>query len=254
MDSIPTDPPCLPERVSVVGRGRLGGTLARALTKSGIEVSGPTGRHEPVAQADCVLLCVPDAEIAAAASLAAAAAPLIGHCSGATPLAALAPAEAFGLHPLQTFAGHDAPERLHGVGCAVAGSTPRALATAHALAAAVGMNPFEITDADRATYHAAASMASNFLITIEAAAERLATEAGLDHDHARELLAPLVRSTVTNWQAVGPQRALTGPVVRGDEATVAAQRDAVAQRAPELLDLFDVLVGHTRALAQGVPA
>lgn len=116
------------------------------------------------------------------------------------------------------------------------------------------MNPFEITDADRATYHAAASMASNFLITIEAAAERLATEAGLEHDHARELLAPLVRSTVANWQTVGPQRALTGPVVRGDEATVAAQRDAVAQRAPELLDLFDVLVGHTRALAQGVPA
>ncbi len=114
MDSIPTDPPCLPERVSVVGRGRLGGTLARALRKSGIEVSGPTGRHEPVAQADCVLLCVPDAEIAAAASLAAAAAPLIGHCSGATPLAALAPAEAFGLHPLQTFAGHDAPDASTG--------------------------------------------------------------------------------------------------------------------------------------------
>ena len=59
---------------------------------------------------------------------------------------------------------------------------------------------------------------------------------------------PLVRATVENWAALGPERALTGPVARGDEATVARQRAAVAERAPELLALFDALVEATRAL------
>jgi predicted short-subunit dehydrogenase-like oxidoreductase (DUF2520 family) len=59
----------------------------------------------------------------------------------------------------------------------------------------------------------------------------------------------LVRATVENWAALGPGRALTGPVARGDEATVKAQRNAVAERAPELTELFDALVESTRALA-----
>ena len=66
---------------------------------------------------------------------------------------------------------------------------------------------------------------------------------------ARELLLPLVRRTLDNVAALGPERALTGPVARGDEATVAAQREAVAEAAPELLGLFDELVRHTRELA-----
>ena len=116
------------------------------------------------------------------------------------------------------------------------------------------MRPFEIDDDGRAAYHAAASIASNFLVTLEAAAERVAAGAGLEPDEARALLAPLVRSTVENWAALGPERALTGPVARGDEATVARQRAAVAEAAPELLALFDALVERTRALAAEVPA
>ena len=111
------------------------------------------------------------------------------------------------------------------------------------------MQPFEIEDPGRAAYHAAASIASNFLVTLEDAAERVAAGAGLDPADARELLAPLVRSTVENWAARGPERALTGPIARGDEATVANQRAAVAEAAPELLALFDELVERTRALA-----
>ena len=127
----------------------------------------------------------------------------------------------------------------------VAGSTPRALATATKLAAALGMRPFAVADSERAAYHAAASIASNFLVTLEAAAERLAAAAGAD----RSLLAPLVRATVENWERLGPEAALTGPLVRGDEETVARQRAAVAERAPELLDLFDALADATRELA-----
>ena len=104
------------------------------------------------------------------------------------------------------------------------------------------MTAVEVADSDRVAYHAAASIASNFLITLEGAAERLAASAGVE----RGLLVPLVRATVENWAGLGAQRALTGPVARGDEATVAAQRAAVAQRAPDLLPLFDAMVDATR--------
>jgi predicted short-subunit dehydrogenase-like oxidoreductase (DUF2520 family) len=117
------------------------------------------------------------------------------------------------------------------------------------------MTPFEIDDEGRAAYHAAASVASNFLVTLGATAERIAAAAGLEPQQARELLAPLVRRTAENVAALGPERALTGPVARGDERTIEAQRQAVEDAAPELLDLFDELVRQTRALAsRGVPA
>jgi predicted short-subunit dehydrogenase-like oxidoreductase (DUF2520 family) len=195
---------------------------------------------------------VPDGEIAAAAAVVAGAAPLVGHTSGATPLSALESAGGapFGLHPLQTFARDSSGlAAFAGASCAIAGSTAEALAFAADLARVLGMTPFEIDDEGRAAYHAAASVASNFVVTLGAAAERIAAGAALEPEEARRLLLPLLRRTVENLAEIGPQDALTGPVARGDEATVAAQRRAVAEHAPELLELFDALVRHTRALA-----
>jgi predicted short-subunit dehydrogenase-like oxidoreductase (DUF2520 family) len=244
-----------PLRVGIVGAGRVGTALARALSDAGVEVEGPAGRGERPAGCGAIVLCVPDAEIEAAAEVVTAAAPLVGHTSGATPLTALAHAgvPAFALHPLQSFAHPGV--RFAGAGAAVAGTTPEALAFATTLAERLGMKPFEIHDEGRAAYHATASVASNFLVTLEAAAEAIASGAGLDRAEARELLAPLVRQTVENVAQLGPEAALTGPVARGDQATVAAQRAAVERVAPELLDLFDELVRRTRALAgQEAPA
>jgi predicted short-subunit dehydrogenase-like oxidoreductase (DUF2520 family) len=247
-------------RVGVVGAGRVGTALAAALREAGVTVEGPAGRGEVPSGCDAIVLCVPDTEIEAAGATVAGAAPLTGHTSGATPPSVLAAAggAAFGLHPLQSFAaagadagasGRSAVALFADAGCAVAGSTPEALGFAAGLARLLGMTPFEIDDEGRAAYHAAASVASNFLVTLQAAAERIAAGAGLEPDEARRLLLPLVRRTVDNLAALGPERALTGPVARGDETTVAAQRRAVAETAPELLDLFDVLVEQTRALA-----
>jgi predicted short-subunit dehydrogenase-like oxidoreductase (DUF2520 family) len=231
------------DSIAVVGAGRLGTALAAALRASGATVDGPLGRGA-APRAEVVLLCVPDREIGAAAA-AVTPGPLVGHCSGMTGLAPLAGHEAFGLHPLMTVPTGAPPSVFAGAGCAVAGSTERALAVAEALAERLGMRPTRIEDEDRAAYHAAASIASNFLVTLEAAAERLAAGAGAP----RELLVPLVRATVDNWAAHGPERALTGPIARGDERTVARQREAVAERAPDLLDLFDALAAATRELA-----
>ena len=239
-------------RLCIVGPGRLGAALAAALERAGYPVEGPAGRGEAPAGCEALVLCVPDAEIPAAAAAVSGAAPLVGHTSGATPLSALDPAAAagrFGLHPLQTFAEGSGPEAFAGAGCAVAGDSTEALGLAQALARDLGMTPFAIAEEGRAAYHAAASIASNFLVTLEAAAERVAGGAGLEPGEARALLAPLVRRTVEQWNNAGPERALTGPVARGDDATVASQREAVAATAPELLALFDELVDRTRELA-----
>jgi predicted short-subunit dehydrogenase-like oxidoreductase (DUF2520 family) len=234
--------------IAVVGAGRLGTALAAALRASGASVEGPLGRGADP-RAGIVMLCVPDREIGAAAA-AVSPGPLVGHCSGMTTLEPLAGHEAFSLHPLMTVPAGSPPDVFAGAGCAVAGSTPRALAAAEALAERLGMRPARVDDADRAAYHAAASIASNFLVVLEGAAERLAATAGVD----RQRLAPLVRAAVEDWAGLGAERALTGPIVRGDEETVAKQRAAVQERTPDLLPLFDALTAATRDLAGAVRA
>jgi predicted short-subunit dehydrogenase-like oxidoreductase (DUF2520 family) len=227
-------------RCAVVGHGRLGTALTAALRASGVPTDGPLGRGATGAGADVVLLCVPDAEIGNAAACIAGGR-LVGHCSGATTLAPLsAHPDAFSLHPLMTVTAAGAD--FAGASAAVAGTTDRAIAVARDLATALGMAPFSVPDGDRAAYHAAASVASNFLVTLQWAAERIGT---VD----RAALAPLVHATVDNWVAQGPQAALTGPIARGDDETVARQRAAVADLTPDLLELFDALTAATRALA-----
>jgi len=229
-----------------VGRGRLGTALAPALRAAGLPVVGPLGRDGAPREADVVLLCVPDAAIAAAAA-AVPRGPLVGHLSGATGLEALAPHEALGLHPLMTVP-RGRPAAFAGAGAAVAGTTPRALAVARDLARALGMRPFPLAEADRAAYHAAASVAANLLVVLEGGAERLAATAGLE----RSLLVPLVRAAVESWAELGASAALTGPIARGDEGTVLRQREAIAERVPDLLPAFDALAAGARALA-GAP-
>jgi predicted short-subunit dehydrogenase-like oxidoreductase (DUF2520 family) len=239
-------------RCAIVGDGRMGRALSRELRAAGLTVDGPLGRRTSGGDADVVLLAVPDGEIAnAAAALAPRPGRLVGHCSGATTLAVLAPHEGFSVHPLMTVT-HElgGPSPFHGAAAATAGATERAHDVAVALAAALGMTPVSVTDADRAAYHAAASIASNFLVTLQAAAEQVAASAGVE----RAALVPLVRATLENWAQHGPERALTGPLARGDEATVARQRDAVIERTPELLPLFDALAQATRELAAAARA
>jgi predicted short-subunit dehydrogenase-like oxidoreductase (DUF2520 family) len=231
-----------PARCAIVGAGRLGRALAAALPSAGVEVDGPLGRGVDGGRAEVVLLCVPDGEIAAAARCIPPG-PLVGHCSGATGLDVLAPHEAFGLHPMMTVTAAGADFR--GSGAAIGATTERALQMARSLAEALGLVPFEIDDADRAAHHAACSIAANFVVTLEDAAEALSRTAG----GRRELLVPLVRAAVETWAQEGGPAALTGPIARGDEATVARQRAAIAERAPGFVGAFDALVAATREMA-----
>lgn len=241
--SAPSPASALTDRgVAIVGDGRVGRAVAARLRAAGVEVRGPLGRGASVGDAGIVLLAVPDAAIPAASAVIAPG-PLVGHFSGATTLEPLAPHEAFGIHLLTSVTGPETP--LEGVPAAVAGSTPSALESAEAIADVLGLRPFRIADADRAAYHAAASIAANFLVTIEGFAEQLAATAGVD----RATLVPLVRAAVDAWAAEGAAPALTGPIARGDHDTVARQRAAVAERMPRHVALFDALVAATADLA-----
>ena len=231
--------------VAVVGPGRLGAVLARALVDAGFDVGGPLGRGDAAPSVDVAILCVPDAAIAEAARDLRPHARLIGHVSGATGLDDVD----FSIHPLQTFTGSESPDVFHGIGAATDGRTPEALALAEKLALELGAQPFRVDDAHRAGYHAAASIASNLLLAVLDAAEQVAGSAGILADEARVILAPLVRQTVENWVERGAAHALTGPIARGDEVTVTRQRAAIAEGNAELLVLVDALTARTRVVA-----
>jgi predicted short-subunit dehydrogenase-like oxidoreductase (DUF2520 family) len=242
-------------RLTIVGPGRLGRSLAGAAEAAGIEVT-LAGRDDALAAstgAQVVLLTVPDGEIQHACEVVAAADPapeFVGHTSGATTLNFLSPAIAagastFSMHPLQTFADGETDPR--GAPCAIAGSTPDAAVIVAQIAEALGMRPFAVPESGRTGYHAAASIASNFLVALEESAARLMADAGIEED-ARELLAPLVLRTAANWSELGAA-ALTGPIARGDEATVDRHRAAIAELAPELEKMYEAMVERTKAVA-----
>jgi predicted short-subunit dehydrogenase-like oxidoreductase (DUF2520 family) len=227
--------------VTIVGGGRLGSALATAFAKTRVQATGPVGRGESIT-GDIVLFAVPDREIAAAVERAPADA-IVGHTAGALTLDVLGRREAFSFHPLMTVTG-DRVE-FAGVPAAVAGSTARALGIARSIATSLSMLPLEIPESRRAAYHAAASIAANFLITLESMAAEVGAAASLDRKH----LLPLARAALENWGALGPA-ALTGPIARGDAETVARQRSAVAASAPELLPAWDAMAAATTVLAR----
>jgi predicted short-subunit dehydrogenase-like oxidoreductase (DUF2520 family) len=221
------------ERVNVIGSGRVGSAVTARLR----ERSVATGDDDP----DVVLLCVPDSAIADVSRGLTPGRAWVGHVSGATPLAALDPHERrYSLHPIQTFAEPSGdPTQLatqfDGAWAAITGDTADALAVARELAETLGLQPFELADGDRTLYHAGAVFASNYLVTLQRAAVRLGVPA--------EGLVPLMRGTIEHGFE------LTGPIARGDWATVEAHKQAIRARQPELEHLYDTLAEATVQLA-----
>jgi predicted short-subunit dehydrogenase-like oxidoreductase (DUF2520 family) len=252
-------------QVFVLGAGRAGVGLARALRASGgeIEVVGVHGRHEPggpddvtvgplpatLSRATVVLVTVRDAQIddalheLAAAPLASGA--VVLHASGSQDPAALAVVRARGhpagtFHPLVPFADPArAPEMLRGAWIGIDGDV-EACAAARLLARALGAHTLEIPPGEKPRYHAAAVIVSNFPAVLLALGERVLREAGLAPAIATSALRPLFFAAVDNLRARPGAQALTGPIVRGDVETVRRHLDALASD-PDALATYRTL-------------
>jgi predicted short-subunit dehydrogenase-like oxidoreductase (DUF2520 family) len=214
------------EDVTVIGAGRAGSAIAARLRERGVAV-GDNGALR--------LLCVPDRAIADTARTIEPG-PWIAHVSGGTPLAALDPhSRRFSVHPLQTLTLTRGPEQLDGAWGAVTAESDEAQARALWLAETLGLHPFVLADDRRASYHAGASIASNFLVTLHHAAAQLFEDAGAPP----EALVPLMTRTIEN------DFDLTGPISRGDWETVERHRSAL--RGSGFEQAYDALVEVTRA-------
>ncbi|HEX5247740.1 MAG TPA: DUF2520 domain-containing protein [Gaiellaceae bacterium] len=218
-------------RIDVIGAGRVGAAVTGRLRERGLDLES----GDP----ELVLLCVPDGAIAEVAA-SRPVGPWMAHVSGATPLSALDPHERrFGMHPLQTFTRARGPEQLDGAWAAVTAESEEARGAGFWLAETLGLRPFTLDDASRTLYHAAAVFGSNYLVTLHRAASLLFESAGAPP----EALEPLMRRTMENGFE------LTGPIARGDWATVEAHRAAIRAERPELEQLYETLAGATAELA-----
>jgi predicted short-subunit dehydrogenase-like oxidoreductase (DUF2520 family) len=267
-------------RVGVVGTGRVGSTLGAALARAGHEIVAASAvsqvslaraermlpgatilpPDEVIAAADFVLLAVPDdalrSLIAGLADTGAwRAGQLVAHTAGSQGIGVLDPAAARGvlalaLHPVMTFAGRPEDiDRLYGATFGVT-ALDELRAVAESLVVEMGGEPVWVPESARPLYHAALSLGSNHLVTLVNDAMTLLDGAGVAD--AQRLLAPLLSASLDNSLRLR-DAALTGPVSRGDVATVLAHRRALAAAAPEILPAYLAMARRTaeRAHAAG---
>jgi predicted short-subunit dehydrogenase-like oxidoreductase (DUF2520 family) len=225
--------------IAIIGAGRMGRGLGLALQEAGVQATllDRTRGPEDTLRAALVLIAVPDDSIGAvAADLAHGQAVgerhVVLHLSGLLDRDALRPLAGTGaalgsFHPLQSIADPStASARLRGAFAGLEGDD-RALDAGERLAGALGMHPVRLAPGAKAAYHAGAVIASNYVVVLASVAEGLALKAGVPPAEARALYLPLMQGTVANL-ALGPASALTGPVRRGDAASVRRHLAAVA--------------------------
>lgn len=229
--------------IAIIGGGRMGRGMAAVLAEAGERVSLWSRREaagavsEAIAGARTAVLAVPDDAIRPLATeLAAAGAVEAGqvvlHLSGLLGAEALEPLRAAGvavgsLHPLQAISDPaTAGERWRGAYAAVEGDDTAA-AEAERLARLLGLVPFRLSAAQKPVYHAGAVMAANYVVALAGAAERLGRSAGVPEELAGKLYLPLLAGALENLRHQSPAEALTGPIRRGDIATIAAHLAAL---------------------------
>jgi predicted short-subunit dehydrogenase-like oxidoreductase (DUF2520 family) len=267
-------------RVGVVGAGRVGATLGAALLRAGHPVIAATAvsdasvrrvetwlpdaeilpADEVLAVADFVLIAVPDDALRpVVAGLADAGAwrpgQIVAHTSGAQGISALDPAAARGalalaLHPVMTFTGRSEDlDRLTGAAFGVT-ALEELRPVAESLVVEMGGEPVWVPESARPLYHAALSLGANHLVTLVNDALGLLAGAGVG-EPAR-LMAPLLSAALDNVLRLG-DAALTGPVSRGDVATVQSHLRTLHQRAPEVVASYVAMALRTgeRAAAAG---
>lgn len=251
-------------RIVIVGRGRVGRGLARALEATALEwilAGGRDCRREDFAAADLVVLAVPDGAITECAARIAPwlqCGACVLHCAGARSRSELAACSEAGLavgimHPLASFADALRSPALPGSTFVIAGDE-RAVRAAAELATALGAVPL-IAPLHGPAYHALAALVANGTVGLVHAAVPVLEQLGLTRPQAELALAGLLRTVADNVRELGVPRALTGPVMRGDATTVAAHKDALQVVSPNAAAAYRALAPLVLrcALANGLP-
>jgi predicted short-subunit dehydrogenase-like oxidoreductase (DUF2520 family) len=265
---------------AILGAGRLGRTLGRLLERGGLRPGGiscrtlrsarqavsfigggrpTTSNVRAVEGCGLVLICTPDRIIASVArelgeSRLSWSGKVVAHTSGALSSAALEPVRRRGarvasIHPLASIADpRAAPRRLEGIPCALEGDAG-AVRALRSLVVSLGGTPVAIPGQSKALYHLIASLLSNDLVALLSFGLEAASGLGLAHRESSRLFLPLVRGTVENVARLGPVRALTGPVSRGDLPTLRLHAEALRALPAELRRLHRLLALRSIVLA-----
>lgn len=211
----------------VIGPGRAGRSLARALSAAGWDVAGVLGRDEDVRAAadgvDVLAITTPDDAVAAvAARIAPVESTLVMHMAGSLTLEPLAAhPKVASMHPLASLPDEELGAATLTDACPVALAGDGAVSLVVEALQAV---PFEVPDSSRALYHAAAAVAANHLVVLLAQVERLTAAAGVPFDP----FVSMCRSVLDNVATTGAAAALTGPASRGDLETILRHLDAMS--------------------------
>jgi len=262
-------------KLGFIGAGRAGTGLATGFARAGRDVVAVASRSIASAQAlvkrvrgaracapqevadraDLVFLTVPDDAIERVASgIRWRAGSACVHCSGAADLDALKKAAADGaltggFHPLHMFGEPgESPDAL--AGCAIALAGPDALLKKlQRLARSLGAKPLRLPEGGRALYHAAANFSGAFVIALVQETIALWKKLGIAEADALAALLPLLRGTVDNVERLGAAGGLGSAVARGDVGTIRRHLDALAESAPDSLELYRILSLRTIPLA-----
>ena len=269
------------QSIAVVGCGTMGTTLGKLFAEVGYPIVGVASRRLESARrtaefigilnysdnsvhitsdADIVFITTPDSSIKSVCDEIAMQSgfkkkSFVFHCSGAYPSEVLASARQCGthigsIHPLQSFATvEQALQMVAGCTCTFEGDS-EAFPLACELIRKIGANFIQIRVQDKPLYHAAAVVASNYLVTLIDLAIEMNQLIGISGEDSIQAFLPLIRGTLNNVESLGIHRALTGPIVRGDIDTITSHIEAIKTRAPQLLFLYKALGNRTVGVAK----
>lgn len=272
--------------VAIIGAGRVGGSVGRLLAKAGYVITAVASRGREhaeqarsfigsgtamtdpagaAASADIIFIATPDGSIRDVCDAIAAGGgfrqgAIVVHMSGAQTVGLLEAAKKAGahravIHPLQSVPSRELGEKnIPGSSFRIE-ADPEAAQTARELVRALGGTELKLPGwgsdaASAALYHAGAVAVSNFFVALVDFGLRYYETLGADRQEALKAVLPLIKGTLANIESAGIPDALTGPIMRGDIATVRSHLEAMQARAPELLPLYRELGRHTVAMAR----
>jgi predicted short-subunit dehydrogenase-like oxidoreductase (DUF2520 family) len=256
-------------KIAIVGVGVVGTALAHLLKKKGYQLVGLASRGEKSLEkaialvgevrtttrpeeitpaADIVFITTSDSAIqevcdAIAANKGFRGGQIVVHTSGSLPSTILESAHVSGAliaacHPLQSFADAQAGVRLIHSSIFNLEGDSQAIPILRELVQALGGKPLAINTQDKPIYHAAAVIACNFLVTLVYLSYQLFEAIGITPDDAAQALLPLIKGTIDNIERLGPVKALTGPIARGDGGVIRGHLEAMKQLDPRFIDIY----------------